>query len=49
MSYFQFIIGASYIFSSILIAKLKEPQTIIKINNEEASWIGKYINYLVHY
>lgn len=42
MSYIQFVIGCSFIFSSILLSTLKEPSSHIKINSEEGSWIGMY-------
>lgn len=42
MSYIQFVIGCSFVFSSILLAKLKEPSSHIKIDSEEGSWIGMY-------
>lgn len=45
MSTHQFVIGCSFIFSSILLAKLKEPTSTIKITLEDGSWIGKFILY----
>lgn len=43
MSTHQFVIGCTYLFSSIILAKLKEPTSTIKITHEEGSWIGKFI------
>lgn len=45
MSAHQFVIGCSFLFSSILLAKLKEPTSTIKITPEDGSWIGKFILY----
>ncbi|KAE9543996.1 hypothetical protein AGLY_001685 [Aphis glycines] len=40
MSAHQFVIGCSFLFSSILLAKLKEPTSTIKITPEDGSWIA---------
>lgn len=40
ISFIQFIVGCSFIFSSILLAELNEPTSTIYINSEDASWIA---------
>ncbi|KAF0764434.1 facilitated trehalose transporter Tret1-like [Aphis craccivora] len=40
MSTHQFVIGCTFLFSSIILAKLKEPTSTIKITHEEGSWIA---------
>ncbi|XP_022169559.1 plastidic glucose transporter 4-like [Myzus persicae] len=40
MSCNQFIVGCSFVFSSILLSKLKEPTSTIKVNTEDSSWIA---------
>ncbi|CAI6353774.1 unnamed protein product [Macrosiphum euphorbiae] len=40
MSCHQLIIGCSFVFSSIVLSKLKEPTSPIKINIEDSSWIA---------
>lgn len=40
MSCQQFVVGCSFVFSSILLSKLKEPTSTIKIDTDNASWIA---------
>ncbi|XP_022169574.1 facilitated trehalose transporter Tret1-like [Myzus persicae] len=40
MSCHPFIVGCSFVFSSILLSKLKEPTSTIRINIEDSSWIA---------
>ncbi|XP_060856992.1 facilitated trehalose transporter Tret1-like [Metopolophium dirhodum] len=40
MSFQQLIVGCSFVFSSIVLSKLKEPTSTIKINTEDSSWIA---------
>ncbi|KAL5237954.1 hypothetical protein ACI65C_005364 [Semiaphis heraclei] len=42
MSCLPFAIGCSYIFSSIILSKLKEPTSTIKIDTEDSSWIASF-------
>ncbi|VVC29771.1 Sugar/inositol transporter,Major facilitator superfamily domain,Major facilitator, sugar transporter- [Cinara cedri] len=40
VSYIALIVGCSYVYTSILLSKLKEPSSSIRINEEMASWIA---------
>jgi hypothetical protein len=41
IAYVDIFIGCVVIFSAVILGQLNEPTSSLKVNKEEASWIGK--------
>jgi len=42
MSFQQFIIGGVFGFSAVILPQLELPNALVKVDGDQASWIGMY-------
>lgn len=45
IAYVDIFIGCACIFAAVILAQLNEPTSLLKVNKEEASWIGRYTRF----
>lgn len=43
MSFQQFIIGGVFGFSAVILPQLELPNALVKVDGDQASWIGMYV------